>query len=37
MASRCLNVILYNVVESLASEGHVRKEQDTDQVKEIFK
>ena len=36
-ASRCLNIILHNVVESLASEGHVRKEQDTDQVKEIFK
>ena len=26
MASRCLNVILYNIVESLASKGHVKKE-----------
>ena len=25
-ASRCLNVILHNVVESSASEGYVRKE-----------
>ena len=36
-ASRRLNIILHNVAESSASEGHVRKEQDTDQVKENFK
>lgn len=36
-ANRRLNVIVHNVAESSATEGHVRKEEDIEQIKEIFK